>query len=130
MIGYNIYRNDVRLNAEPITRTNFTDVPLENGDYDYNVTALFSEGESPYSNTVVVTDFSGVPNVDNLSEISISGEDKNVIVESEAETMVHIYSSDGRLVRIVKVSGKERIPMQVGFYLVKCGDMIQPVIIK
>ncbi len=44
--GFNIYRNDVKLNNDLITESNFTDQDLENGTYEYGVTTVYEEGES------------------------------------------------------------------------------------
>jgi hypothetical protein len=49
--GYNVYRDDVKINTTPITDNTFEDSPLTNGIYKYNVTAVYAEGESCYSNT-------------------------------------------------------------------------------
>lgn len=46
-LGYNIYRNDIQINDELITSLNFTDPGLENGIYEYGVTAVYDAGESP-----------------------------------------------------------------------------------
>ncbi|MDR0969327.1 MAG: carboxypeptidase regulatory-like domain-containing protein [Lentimicrobiaceae bacterium] len=53
--GYNIYRNNEKLNTQPYTTTSFTDASLErNYSYTYHVTAVYDEGESIASNTVTV----------------------------------------------------------------------------
>lgn len=54
LLGYNVYRDDQQLNAEPITSTAYVDFDLSNGLYDYYVTALYDEGESDSSNHVLV----------------------------------------------------------------------------
>ena len=49
--GYNIYRDDVKVNTTPVTDNTFVDEPSANGIYKYNVTAVYAEGESCISNT-------------------------------------------------------------------------------
>ena len=51
--GYNIYRNNLKLNTLPIFETGFEDVPGE-GSFDYFVTAVYYFGESLPSDTVNV----------------------------------------------------------------------------
>ncbi|MBP5572919.1 MAG: choice-of-anchor J domain-containing protein [Bacteroidales bacterium] len=54
--GYNFYQDGVKLNEEPLTENTYTVEGLTyNMDgYDFNVTAVWDEGESNYSNTVTV----------------------------------------------------------------------------
>ncbi len=59
LTGYNLYRDDVFVDYT--TETTYTDTDLENGTYDYCVTAVYDEGESPCSNTVSVTIFVCIP---------------------------------------------------------------------
>ncbi len=57
--GYNVYRDNVKVNAAPVTAPTFTDTRLLFGTYSYKVTALYAGGkESAKSDsvTVVVTD--------------------------------------------------------------------------
>ena len=54
LLGYNLYRNDELLNTDPISPTVYIDENLYNGTYNYYVTAIYDEGESDPSNTVVV----------------------------------------------------------------------------
>ncbi len=53
LIGYNIYRDGVKLNDEPIEETSFSDAIAAGITYDYGVTALYSYGESQPSNILV-----------------------------------------------------------------------------
>ena len=41
---YNVYRDGVQLNVDPITETNFDEYDLEVGTYSYTVTALYTGG--------------------------------------------------------------------------------------
>jgi fibronectin type 3 domain-containing protein len=51
--GYNVYRDDVLMITEPVAETTFTDIVPRNGEYKYEVTALYSETlESEFSNSV------------------------------------------------------------------------------
>lgn len=53
--GYNLYRNDIRVNAAPLSGMEYLDVRLLDGSYAYAVAALSHSGlESPRSNTVTI----------------------------------------------------------------------------
>ncbi len=54
--GYNIYRNGSMINPDLVIFTEYEDNTAINGEtYEYYVTALYDEGESEPSNTVIVT---------------------------------------------------------------------------
>ncbi len=56
LLGYNIYRDDVQLNADVVEETFFTDTNVENFvTYTYYVTAVYTEGESSPSSSVEAT---------------------------------------------------------------------------
>ncbi len=54
LLGYNIYRDDIKLNEDTWGSTSYVDENMLNGTYDYHVTAIYDEGESEPSNTVEV----------------------------------------------------------------------------
>lgn len=55
--GFNMYRDGIKLNAEPINLLNYSDTVEFGGTYEYYVTAVYYFGESEPSNieTVVIT---------------------------------------------------------------------------
>lgn len=51
LIGYNVYRDGVRLNDTPLTSAGYTDDGVADGsNHTYAVTAVYKQGESNYSN--------------------------------------------------------------------------------
>jgi hypothetical protein len=54
LIGYNVYRDNVQLNTEPIPVPNHWDFDLAEGVYDYHVEAVYYSQTSMPSNTVQV----------------------------------------------------------------------------
>jgi len=54
LLGYNVYRDDVKINDDTWGATSYVDLNMLNGTYDYHVTAVYDEGESDPSNTVEV----------------------------------------------------------------------------
>ena len=55
LLMYKVYRNDCLIAVIYIPTTSFTDIGLENGTYNYYVTAVYEDGESDPSNLVEVT---------------------------------------------------------------------------
>lgn len=55
-IGYNVFRDGIKINATPVTTSAYSDPGLSrNTTYAYTVTSLFDEGESAHSAPVTVT---------------------------------------------------------------------------
>lgn len=53
--AYNVYRNAVEIAEVGATEFNYTDSNLDNGTYEYYVTAIYNEAESLNSNSVTVS---------------------------------------------------------------------------
>jgi hypothetical protein len=55
LLGYNLYRDGVQINTQPVNDATFTETGLSNGVYTYGVTALYDSGESvPTEKTVQI----------------------------------------------------------------------------
>jgi hypothetical protein len=52
-LGYNVYRNNQLLNGDLLTDLEYTDPGLENGIYEYGVTAVYDIGESPQTTDIL-----------------------------------------------------------------------------
>jgi len=82
LVGYNIYRDGEKINDEPVTSTNYTDYGIDLADgHTYTVTAVYAEGESGYSNEVVLNYATGI----------------NDVATDNGATVVGIYSIDGKV---------------------------------
>lgn len=79
LLGYNVYRDGLRLNASPITATKYTDNQSVDTDVTYSVKAVYNTGESRAANAVW----------DAASGISGVGEDNG-------SAQVRIYDLSGR----------------------------------
>lgn len=93
--GYNVYRND-ELIASELTETTFTDATAEADiDYTYNVTAVWAEGESNYSNDASLTVIVGISQmaaeqhtvIYNMAGQRVDATQQGVYVVREGETI-------------------------------------------
>lgn len=131
--GYNIYRDGVKLTDEPIGDNSFTDKGLPEGEeYGYNVTAVYKEGESIYSNRVTVTTTSEPSSISGtkagaVSIVSVAG---GIVVNNACGTAVSVYSVSGRMVVSIIGTGNDRIPLTPGLYIVKAGDATAKVNVR
>lgn len=130
--GYNVYRNNQRLNTEPVTDTNFADVPVAAGDYRYNVTSVFAEGESRFSNTVTVNGFSS-----GIEDAAVGGdsgsiyvEGREIVIEGMNGADIMIYTPDGRMVERLKADELTRVKVAGGVYVVRVADKAVAVAVK
>ncbi len=55
LLGYNIYRDEVKINETIIAGTSYSDQEIPSGTYSYYVTSIYNAGESDPSNIVVVS---------------------------------------------------------------------------
>ncbi|MDE7387919.1 MAG: choice-of-anchor J domain-containing protein [Muribaculaceae bacterium] len=101
--GYNVYRNGVQLNSEPVTATTYATTRDLAGD-DYFVTAVYDKGESTASNVV------------HLGEVGI-GE-----IEADATATEEYYDLRG-----MKVAPSALTP---GLYIVRRGNTATKVMIR
>lgn len=54
LLGYNVYRDRIKLNSDPVSEATFTDRGIT-GSFTYHVTALYRQGESRLSDPVMVS---------------------------------------------------------------------------
>ena len=81
--GYNVYRNGELYKQLPATQTNMFDENLEDGLYMYNVAAVYANGETGKSKSVIVT----------IGTVGI-----DAIDAADAPRTADVYTLDGKLV--------------------------------
>ncbi|MBE9467653.1 MAG: T9SS type A sorting domain-containing protein [Bacteroidetes bacterium] len=59
--SYNIYRNEVLVNENPITEKKYTDTDLKGGVYNYTIKSIFENGESELSEAISIEIFETLP---------------------------------------------------------------------
>ena len=59
--GYNIYRNEEKINKAPIAETSYTDTQLVMGNYSYTITAVYGDKESVKSDAAEIYIKVGAP---------------------------------------------------------------------
>lgn len=129
--GYNIYRDGVRLNAEPVAETAFTDSSIEDKKlYNYTVTGVYAEGESNRSNTVTVdTTGSGIADI-TAPGITITAAEGFAIVTGAEGLPVEVFNAEGKTVTALTGKARTAIPLAHGFYIVKAGTTAAKIIVK
>ncbi|MBR4886635.1 MAG: choice-of-anchor J domain-containing protein [Muribaculaceae bacterium] len=128
LIGYNIYRNGVKITAEPIVENFYIDtVEDPTARYAYKVTVVYDKGESAYSNEVVINPASvGGLATDDIRVIAGNGQ---IRIENAGGQLVRIYSADGKTVFAAAVETRE-ISVEAGVYAVTIGSQTLKVRVK
>lgn len=115
--GYNVYRDGIRINEEPLTEPEYLDLTASNGDHQYGVTAVYNRGESRLSNLVSLTSA-----VDAVASdmVEVKAENGCVLVSGAESLSVGIYSADGRTVYATSDAAADvRVSVSAGIYLVR-----------
>ncbi len=121
VVGYNVYRDGVKLNDAVVTENVYVDVISETRNHSYNVTAVYAEGESRLSNTYDTTT-TGVDGM--LSGDVLIRTGKGVIIVNGASDIA-VYSIDGKTHGVGH--GNATITVKPGFYVVKADDTVTTV---
>ncbi|MCK5766320.1 MAG: S8 family serine peptidase [Bacteroidales bacterium] len=123
--GYNLYRDNVKVNSSLISGTNTTDIMPGEGTYDYNVTAVYDEGESAFSNTFTLKYYLGIEEPQQIDvNIYPNPAYGQIFIESQDEiSKLTLLSPDGKNVRMLNEKGFDLqlnvSELDAGLYILK-----------
>ena len=116
ILGYNVYANGEKLNDELVTETTYSQ-GLDCIEYNFNVTVVYNEGESLFSNTFVITGV-GIEDLNSIG-VNVYGQDDFIKIENVAGRMVRVFTIDGKVVyNAVATDNDILIPANLGVYIV------------
>lgn len=128
--GYNVYRDDVKLNEAPLADTNYTETVVESKDYNYAVTAVYDLGESVYSNIITVKVVAvAIDGPQAQAGVKAQGKAKAIEVSNAAGTEVRVYTLGGKLVARVPGADRVVVPVAGGGYVVVAGGTTVKVMV-
>ena len=125
-LGYNVYRNDEKVNAETVSTCTYEEAMRQPTDV-YNVTALYDIGESAYSNNATIG--SGV-NGNKVYGTMAYGINQAIVVNGARNAKVAVYTVSG--VQLYEGNGDDTmtIPATSGIYMVTIDNVTYKVIVK
>lgn len=129
--GYNVYRNDVKLNESLVSAAEYVDANPIEGANNYKVTAVYANGESAYSD--VVSLYFEPNSIDQIQTLNakVYTRDRLIVVETEAGVAVSVFHVSGAELYNSKSTGKEEFAVNApGVYVVKIADKTTKVVIK
>lgn len=128
LVGYNIYRDGVKINEAPVAELKYLDLKASNGDHQYGVTAVYNRGESRLSNLVSLT--SAVDAVA-APAISVTAGDGVILVDGADGLAVNVYAADGRTVyTTASAASTLRIDVPAGIYIVSADGRSYKVAVR
>lgn len=131
-IGYDLYRNNEKLNLDLITSTSYTDdiTALEANEYRYHVIAIYSKGQSVESNvaSVVKGDSTHAGTVG--GDIRITSGNGSISVKGAEGQNVYIVNVSGMVIYRGLADGDITIQTVPGVYIVKAGNTERKVMVN
>lgn len=128
--GYNVFRDGVKMNDEPLTSPEFTDYDVESGKtYSYSVSVVYNRGESDDTDEIQVECTTGIDAAD-AADSKVYASDGRIVVDNAGQTTVAVYGVDGALVATSKTSGRCEIKVARGVYLVKVGGKTTKIFVR
>lgn len=105
ILGYNIYRNGVKINATSIDDVTYTDnaLPATDEQITYAMTVVYDHGESQLSRSIA-------PQLNGLDSVTVAPDD-----------MVSVYGIDGRVIA-TDIKGAQLHELPAGVYIIKTSD--------
>ena len=127
IIGYDIYRDGVKINEEPVAETEFVDNNIVEGEsYTYQVVALYDRGISAPATVLVAT--TGISNI--AGGVKVATAKGAILVNGAAELNLSVVAADGKMVYNAVASDSETINVPAGVYVVRAGNKTVKVAVK
>lgn len=127
--GYNVYRDGVKLNAEPVEETTYTDADAAAGEHAYVVTVVYTQGESKASNVATVSVGTGIESMA-AKAFKVSVSRQTITVANAEGQEVSIYTADGKTVYKAAGQALTSIRVESGVYVVKVGKTTMKAVVK
>ncbi|MCM1111248.1 MAG: choice-of-anchor J domain-containing protein [Clostridium sp.] len=128
--GYNVYRDGQRIAIEH-PENSYTDTEgAPDQVYDYNVTAVYAEGESAFSNTVN-TGRSEIDEVGSDTDgVIIAPVVGGVVVKGAEGLMLTVHTIDGKQIYGYRAAALETLSLEPGIYVVSAGRTTAKVSVR
>lgn len=129
--GYDVYRNNVKVNAAPVEDNTYTDTVDEDGEYEYAVKALYAEGSSRASNRATVqVGTTGIDAVAAEGNVTITTAEGAIVVIGAEGKAVTVAAVDGKTIYAGTAAATTTVAVQPGVYVVKADNTVAKVIVR
>jgi len=129
LLGYNVYRNGVKINDDPVEETSYSDADVPAGNHTYHVTALYTIGESRPSNGASVSHNSGIDDIF-ASGVTVTAADGFIIIGNAEGLSYGIHTADGRTLAAGTAAGTVKTEVTPGIYVVTVGGNSMKIAVR
>lgn len=129
IVGYDVYRDGVKITAEPTAETEYTDTDVPAGEHTYVVVTVYTNGTSAPSNKVELTT-TGLTDVLGGEAISVRAGKGTITVTGAEGKLVTIVAADGKLIHNGAAASTVNVNVAAGIYVVKADKTIVKVAVK
>lgn len=127
IVGYDVYRDGVKITKEPTAETEYVDTEAPAGKHSYVVVVVYDKGTSAPSNVATV-DLSGVGALNGA--LAVKAGKGNIAVSGAEGELVTVAAADGKVVYNSVADGKVSVDVPAGVYVVKAGKKATKVVVK
>lgn len=117
LVGYDVYRDGVKINDAPVTGGEYLDTDMPTGNHTYHVVGVFDSGEAELSNPAEV--YLSAVDMAAYGSASVTVEGHDIVVRNAGDSSVAVVTVDGRL--LYRGNGDFRLTVAPGIYLVTVG---------
>lgn len=128
-LGYNVYRDGVKLNGAPVETAAYTDTDATEGEHTYNVSAVYAKGESKPSAGVTVDVTSGIANIGGKA-VSVKVVDHAIVVTGAAGKTINVHAVDGKTIAAREGAAVTTVKVVSGTYVVTVDGKAYKVLVK
>lgn len=126
--GYNVYREDEKLNSTPVTFAAWVDKEaVKESNNNYGVSAVYDRGESPLASVSV--DTTGVDAL-TAAGIRVTVENQDIVITGAEGQNFSIVNMAGMILTQRKAEGTVRVPVQPGVYVVNINGKVTKVMVN
>lgn len=130
--GYNVYRDMIRLNTEPIAGNTFTDNQPMNRQHTYHVSAVYNAGESQLSDPCDPF-LSGIDTIEPDTAgtaVKVFGMKGAITVTGADGSQVDVFNATGALVFSCSGRNSLTVTVNAGVYMVKVNGTTHKVLVR
>lgn len=129
LTGYNVWRDGEQVNDVPVTAHSWLDYDVAEGDHFYQVSALYSLGESELSNGVTLMSHLG--SVDAAEEqVTVTPVAGGVSVKGACSARAYSVAGVQAAEATATASGELFMPLAPGLYIVRAGTRAVKVAVR
>lgn len=127
LMGYNIYRDGVRVNPEILVGTEYTDVNVDGAGHRYDVSAVYAEGES---RTVSVNTGNVGTGSGSMSGVRVYSVGEQIVIYGASGQEVGVFTLDGKCMFQGYGRDSLSVPVGKGIYLVRVRGSVFKILVK